>query len=257
MKSPGAKDFRQKALCGILRFSTLDSEKTVKARYALLAAIVIAIAGTLAVALVRVLSSNDEPESPVTESNAGKLDGPVVDQKKAGPAFTISKETTYVAGPVDGDGCVNYPAALNERLSKGVTPENNAIVLFWKALGPRPYLDRPMPAEFFQLLGIEEPPEVGDYFIGLEKYTRDQLKIEDPTSVTQIEAQLKRTAGYPWVAKEHPEVADWLTANEIPLGLIIEASKRPKYFSPVGFGRATEGTQSILTSIDPVFMRCS
>src|SRR5258708_3874889 len=37
--------------------------------------------------------------------------------------FTIGKETTYFEGPVDKDGYIDYVAALNERLRKGVTPE--------------------------------------------------------------------------------------------------------------------------------------
>jgi len=49
--------------------------------------------------------------------------------------FTISKETTFVTGPVDKDGYIDYTAALNERLRQGMTPENNANVLIWKALG--------------------------------------------------------------------------------------------------------------------------
>src|SRR5947209_7995811 len=60
--------------------------------------------------------------------------------------FTVSKETTYVTGPLDKDGYVDYAAALNERLGKGVTPETNANVLIWKAIGPRPQAAKPMPA---------------------------------------------------------------------------------------------------------------
>src|SRR5882724_7209102 len=79
------------------------------------------------------------------------------DNKEATPkkhrgTFTISKETTYVTGPLDKDGYIDYAAALNERLSKGVTPESNANVLIWKAIGPRPER-REIFAEFFRQLG--------------------------------------------------------------------------------------------------------
>ena len=37
------------------------------------------------------------------------------------PRFTISKETTYVTGPVDADGYVDCTMALNERLREGVS----------------------------------------------------------------------------------------------------------------------------------------
>ena len=58
--------------------------------------------------------------------------------KKTKGKFTIGKDTTYVTGPVDKQGYIDYQSALNERLSKGVTPESNANVLFWRALGPHP-----------------------------------------------------------------------------------------------------------------------
>ena len=49
------------------------------------------------------------------------------------PKFPLGRETTFVTGPLDKDGYVDYAAALNERLGKGVTPDKNANVLIWKA----------------------------------------------------------------------------------------------------------------------------
>src|SRR5437870_5722081 len=59
-------------------------------------------------------------------------------EKKQKPRFTISKETTYLTEPLDKDGYIDYRAALNKLLSKGVRPETNANVLLWKAIGPKP-----------------------------------------------------------------------------------------------------------------------
>src|ERR687897_1630693 len=75
--------------------------------------------------------------------------------------------------PADKDGYVDYEAKLNDILSKGITPEKNANVLLWKALGPTPEGGSGMPAEFFKRLGIAEPPKEGDYFVGIFAYTRD------------------------------------------------------------------------------------
>ena len=76
--------------------------------------------------------------------------------------FTIGKDTTFVTKPLDKDGYPDYAAALNERLSVGVTPENNANLLIWKALGP--FSNTPMPEEYFKLLGSPRPSENGLYF---------------------------------------------------------------------------------------------
>ena len=50
--------------------------------------------------------------------------------------LTISKETTYITEPLRADGYPDYVAALDRRFSRDVTPENNAAVLFWQAMGP-------------------------------------------------------------------------------------------------------------------------
>src|SRR5258708_6226725 len=97
---------------------------------------------------------------------------------KPAPKFPLGKETTYVTGPLDKEGYIDYETALNDRLGKGITPEKNANVLLWKVLGPRPEGGKGMPAEFFKRLGIEEPPPRGDYFIALSTYMRDHLKLD-------------------------------------------------------------------------------
>src|SRR6266852_3388034 len=97
--------------------------------------------------------------------------------KKHRGRFTISKETTYVTGPLDKDGYIDYAAALNERLGKGVTPENNANVLIWKAIGPHPER-REISPEYFRKLGIKAPPDADEYYVDLLRYLKDKLQIE-------------------------------------------------------------------------------
>jgi len=38
------------------------------------------------------------------------------------PLLPVGKDTTVVSGPVDKHGHIDYEAALNERLGKGVKP---------------------------------------------------------------------------------------------------------------------------------------
>ncbi len=83
-------------------------------------------------------------------------------------AFTVGTETTYVTGPLDTHGNIDYVAALNERLGKGITPENNANVLIWQVFGPHPE-GATMPAEYFKWLGVEQPPEQGEYYVSWGK----------------------------------------------------------------------------------------
>src|ERR1700731_3558074 len=63
---------------------------------------------------------------------------PVVSKRFGLGRFTVGKETSYVTSPVDKNGYVDYVTALNDRLSEGVTPNNNANVVIWRMLGPHP-----------------------------------------------------------------------------------------------------------------------
>src|SRR3989304_2790491 len=72
---------------------------------------------------------------------------------KPRPLVTISKETTYITGPLREDGYPDYVAALNELCSKGVTPQNNAVVPFCQAMGPGE-IDQRIRERFFKMLGV-------------------------------------------------------------------------------------------------------
>jgi hypothetical protein len=179
--------------------------------------------------------------------------------------FTISPETTYVTEPVDAQGYIDYPTALNERMGKGITPENNANVLIWQALGPHPE-GGTMPPEYFKWLGIEQPPEQGEYLISSDKYFQANLKtlpndviglIEDEQSwKKQWDDCIDQARKWPWQAKDQPAIADWLRRNEKPLALAIEASKRPHYFNPRVSKSNDARTPRLLGSLLPCLAKC-
>jgi hypothetical protein len=170
--------------------------------------------------------------------------------------FTVSKETTYATGPIGTDGRIDYAAALNERLGKGVTADTNANVAVWRAFGPKPEGGLGMPAEFFKLLGMEEPPEKGDYFVDLWKFVREELELDDPELREEIEGQLARARRGPWTANEYPYVADWLKANQKPLDLLAEGVKRSHYFNPLTPRRGADGTSSLISALLPAVQKC-
>ena len=151
--------------------------------------------------------------------------------KKIKPKLTVSKETTFVTEPLDKDGNLDYAAALNKRLGEGVTADNNANVLLCKAMGPTTDAKR-MPTQFYKLMGINEPSDKGDYFVELRIYLKATLKV-DPSERFEIEQQLQPIFRRPWKAKDFPNAATWLQTIEKPLNLVVEASKRTRYFSPI------------------------
>ena len=88
--------------------------------------------------------------------------------------FTVSNETTYVTESLDANGYVDYPKALNQRLSQGITPENNANVLIVQALGPKPE-GAELSAEYYQWLKIDPPRSEGEYAVSPGQYFQKHL----------------------------------------------------------------------------------
>jgi hypothetical protein len=142
----------------------------------------------------------------------------------------VGKETTFVTGPVDEEGFIDFDTAFNEHFGRGNKPDVNANVLLSKAIGPKA-ADERVRERYFKALGVPVPPERGEYFIAL----RDFLKNETELGFDEIKAameQLDEWAQRPWTAKDHPHLAAWLNANEKPLALVVEASKRSAYYNP-------------------------
>jgi hypothetical protein len=174
--------------------------------------------------------------------------------KKPKPKFTISKETTYVTEPRDKDGYIDYAAALNNRMREGVTPDNNANVLLWKALGPQPEGTK-VPADFFHWMGIEPPPERGDYFIDLSRYIKEHLKIDGVQQADEIGDQYDRAQERSWKANQFPHIAGWLKVNAKPLALVIQATKRTQYFSPFVPTRMKKRTPGLIDALVPALLK--
>jgi hypothetical protein len=150
----------------------------------------------------------------------------------------------------------DYEALLNEKLGKGITSEKNANVLLWKAFGPKPEGGTVgMPAQYFKLLGIAEPPNDGNYFIGLTKYMKDHLKL-DPNEFTPLFDQQGWAGKAPWTAKDYPHIAGWLKANEKPLAIVIEATKRTEYFNPLVSRRNENERGSLIGALLPSVQKC-
>ena len=152
---------------------------------------------------------------------------------------TISRETTYLTEPLQKDGYPDYVAALNQRCSRGVTPQNNAAVSFWKAIGlsegDKRYRNR-----HFQMLGIRPLPQKGDYFVDLETSLARRKNIAKRGGVrarqdNDDDAQklLDRAQRRPWSERQFPALAEWLAANQKPLALLTEASERPRWYDPL------------------------
>ncbi len=175
-------------------------------------------------------------------------------EAKPAAKMPLGKDTTVVRGPLDRDGYVDYEAALNDRLARGINPEKNANVLLLKALGPTPEGAR-LPAEYYRWLGIAEPPSGGACFVGFGAYLRDHVKParEDLDRLLNQQAQ---ATGRPWSAKDYPHVAAWLKANEKPLAVVIEATRRPQYYNPLVSRPTGKGPGALMGALLSSVQKC-
>jgi hypothetical protein len=176
--------------------------------------------------------------------------------------IVVSRETTYITEPLGADGLPDYEKYLVERRSADVTPENNAAVLLWQALFPSELEEKDY-AAVATALGIERIPSEEDALAPaynndnlkkLRELLREKYKSQTPAESvaaaadnslgvdpmappsdpleTLADTLLGNMMSQPWTSEQVPPMAEWVAANQKPLDLIVEASKRPRYFMP-------------------------
>lgn len=191
----------------------------------------------LVASLVAVLSlgtvwAEDEPETPL------------------GPTIEVGPSTTRVLGPLDADGYVDYIAALNLELGKGIKRDENAAVLILQSMGKcegNPTVTNLIRKE----LGLPEWKPGDLDFITLSEFAADLSQGEtDPMIRGQRSQQMfdQNTAAMerPWVNADFPEMSALLDRNAEALKLLRTGVLRPKYHRPYARVNADDMLVSIL-----------
>lgn len=158
------------------------------------------------------------------------------------PYIHLSKETTVITEPLKPDGVPDYLAVINKlKKPKGITPETNSAVVFWKAIGHDFEGYHPTQKEkYLRELGMKELPAAGRYFIWLEQFvSRNPSVIEgwlqnndEDDMWFYLNDELEKASTTPWKASQLPEIASWLKYNEKPIQLVVEASPLEHYYDP-------------------------
>jgi hypothetical protein len=149
----------------------------------------------------------------------------------------LSKDTTFFTEPLDKDGYVDYETALNEQLRGTIKPADNAVVLLMQAIGPKQE-GKELPPTFYKWLGTDPPLEKGDYLVPLARQFQKRFANgEGP----QVEAQARSLGRQPLKAADAPDFAAWVAANEKPLAVMADASRKAAYYQPVVAPHITGG----------------
>jgi hypothetical protein len=160
--------------------------------------------------------------------------------KRPRPKITISKETTYIERPLRPDGYPDYLAAVNELGRKDVTPENNAAIPFWQAIGPKE-IPSEVREKYFAMLGVPVPPEQGAYLVSLGDFLPRYKGWKNPGGDTpedeawlrEVYNQFEKAQSRPWSKKQYPAIAALLETNDKPLDQLVAATRRARWWSPI------------------------
>ena len=150
--------------------------------------------------------------------------------------ITISRKTTYLTAPLRPDGSVDYLAALNDRCREGVTPENNAAIPFFQAVGPKE-IPETIRAEFFRMLGVPPLSAEGPYLPEPKLLVGDDGVPAVPVAwknwSNEMVEQFEQSLDRPWHRQQYPLIAEFLDANEAILAVLVKGMARPKFYLPL------------------------
>jgi hypothetical protein len=181
------------------------------------------------------------------------------------PQIVVSRQTTYLTEPLRPNGLPDYERYFLEHYREGVTPRNNAAALIWKALWPGELSPQDY-APIAKELGLAQIPSKSDaidhlYSQANTKRVAEWLKQQavnapvtetaasaiisnggavelDEDNLMQTELEhaaeevLDQVMSRPWTSDEVPPIAEWVRANQKPLDLLVEASRRPRCYFP-------------------------
>jgi hypothetical protein len=162
--------------------------------------------------------------------DSGRSEGPAPAQALPAPAdkprVTASFETTVLLEPLRPDGCVDYVAVLNQRMSKGVTLENNAAIPLLRVTGSKilgKHAER-----YCEMLGIPLVPQEGVIKPTEFEVPQGQLELRE-TRRNEFDFVIS----HPWKASEYPVLARWLNQHESQLDSIAQAAEKSHFYTPL------------------------
>ncbi|MEX2309100.1 MAG: hypothetical protein WD738_15990 [Pirellulales bacterium] len=158
------------------------------------------------------------------------------------PPIIVSRETTYVTEPLKPNGLPDYEQYVLDLYRNDVTPENNAAIPLLQLLFPSQVSPTDLRA-IVDELGMEEAAPSRDSLEVVVGETNRAApwrwlfpRWTSQKNLLNVDAWAERMTGQavwrPWTSDQAPPLAKWLASNKQSLDLILEASRRPRYFAP-------------------------
>ena len=160
------------------------------------------------------------------------------------PPLVISKETTYVTGPLTEEGFIDFFKALEQRFyPPELAADENGYRDFVRLFGIIGYDRKPDYHEFYRLQLYEK--------LGLDPNILPTLTLPDiPRKIYEdfheangekpdepgVPAKWEETdigKGHPWTLEQYPMLADWINEIDEPLDAIAVALRKPVFYFPL------------------------
>jgi hypothetical protein len=146
-----------------------------------------------------------------------------------GPVITPAPATTHYVAPLDANGYVDFHAALNLELGRGVSPTENAAIPLLQAMGPCEGKIEPINNILKAIGGTPWSPGMPE-FLSQAEWMPGRIATADNQAFID---EYTQAMGIPWQKGDHPRVAAMIDANEGPLAAIALAVQKPKYYRPM------------------------
>jgi hypothetical protein len=175
----------------------------------------------------------------------------------------VSTRDTTAGLPLAPDGSVDYLAAYNAEFGEGATPENNAAVLVLKAFGAEIWSEHgedeaaELMAGTRDALGLTADEPLPDTWLSPYEFVDSGRATEvaggevvDDYVIEELDNKCRER---PWRGEEYPVFAFWLEENAHALDLLVEASKRERWFWPAVGGSSPSGLAEVtLPELSPL-----
>lgn len=146
----------------------------------------------------------------------------------------ISPETTHITGPLTAEGLVDYRTYLNRRNSQGVEPEKNAVVWYWRAIGPENREASPEHRRQIEhFLGADLFSGQWGRMTDMGQFAQQKVNAGELASVDAFLKMYDQSTNGVWTTEDLPLVAEWLKKNERSLQLVEKAGQQPQYYAPM------------------------
>ncbi len=206
-----------------------------------IACLLVVSACLLSATLLVAQDSDDAPTAPEVTTSINDLIDPDI-----------------LAAATDDDGWVNYYDVYVATMTDGLTAENNGARQLVMAFGPDDWVDEDAQADWLDAMGLTVAEFPAARLQPFDEYWEGVAGMafvnEDRFQLDSYDVENTLTSG-PWTADDWPEAAMWVSLNEGPLDLVVEATEQERLVLSAFSNREDEDRQ-LLDMLVPALARC-